>query len=361
MSQKTQANLDGSNPSCGHLPELDGLRAVSIVFVLLLHVSYGNVSGGFLGVDIFFVLSGFLITALLIGEREKNGRINLAHFYLRRAFRILPTVICGLILAGSLRVASYPVADSFWRAATRVLLFVSNFYESDIMGNLAHTWSLSIEEQFYLVWPLVIAFLCSSNLRIAAYVASVWVIGAMAFRAFYLLDGGAPINLYTMTIARMDSILIGCLIAVGRSKICALLASFRPDWMLWMATVVMMFFLICSNRMMLLSRWWLFTFFALVSALFILLSLSASVEHPVRSFLRMRFVRYLGSISFGLYVYHYPTFLWLEQFRYTGSLLNFVGVATLKVILSVVVAAISWKFIEQPSISYRKRLLRHAL
>lgn len=112
---------------------------------------------------------------------------------------------------------------------------------------------------------------------------------------------------------------------------------------------------------MLLSRWWLFTFFALVSALFILLSLSASVEHPVRSFLRMRFVRYLGSISFGLYVYHYPIFLWLEQFRYTGSLLNFVGVATLKVILSVVVAAISWKFIEQPSISYRKRLLRHAL
>lgn len=360
MNEQFNIAADSSNPASRHLPELDGLRAVSIMVVLLIHVSYGRFGGGFLGVDIFFVLSGFLITALLVAENKKNGRISLAGFYLRRAFRILPPLVCGLILARLLWIDDLLADDAFWHAAWHVLLFVSNFADADCMGNLVHTWSLAIEEQFYLIWPLVLVLLRFDKMRNVTLLALALVGLAIGYRAFHLSSGGSPIQLYTMTIARMDGILIGGLLAIGRLKIGALLFRMGPDLLLWVVTCVMISILVCSNRVMFLGNSWAFTVFAVISALLILLSLMASPQHPVRRFLRLRAMRYLGTISYGLYVYHYPVFNWLEQFRSAGNLPNFIMVGTSKVVVSTCIAAISWHLIEKPMVLLRKKVLQKA-
>ena len=134
-----------ADPASKYLPELDGVRAFSVLTVLALHVSYGRFSGGFLGVDVFFVLSGFLITALLMGEIRRTKTVSLRSFYLRRAFRILPPIF-GVLLVAAILWHVPKLQPDFAKAAAAVLFFGSNFVPPEEMGMLSHTWSLSIED-----------------------------------------------------------------------------------------------------------------------------------------------------------------------------------------------------------------------
>jgi peptidoglycan/LPS O-acetylase OafA/YrhL len=132
------------------IPQLDGIRCIAILAVMVFHASYGHFSGGFLGVDLFFVLSGYLITRLLWEEFQVTSTIHLKLFYAKRALRLLPALIVALALAGLL----WPNNDlTAWGiASTASLFYFANLVRAD-MGCLAHTWSLSIEEHFYLLWP----------------------------------------------------------------------------------------------------------------------------------------------------------------------------------------------------------------
>ena len=154
-----------------YMPALDGLRAIAVIAVMLFHFDVGWAKGGYFGVDAFFVLSGFLITSLLLEERQATGRIDLKSFWIRRARRLLPAL--ALVLAGvALYASRYANArraatscaltgsrrSSTSRTGTRSFSHVSYFEQFAAPSTLHHTWSLAIEEQFYLLWPLVIVF-----------------------------------------------------------------------------------------------------------------------------------------------------------------------------------------------------------
>ena len=155
-----------SKKSFGYEPSLDGVRAIAVLLVMVGHL--GLVYAGGLGVDIFFVLSGYLITAILVSEFSATGQISLKKFYARRALRILPAVILLLLALNIFVTISQPsdqAATLRWDSLG-ALFYVANWLRAfgRDLGILGHLWSLSIEEQFYLLWPVTLGFLLSRKL-----------------------------------------------------------------------------------------------------------------------------------------------------------------------------------------------------
>ncbi len=158
-----------------YLPGLDGMRAIAVVAVMLYHANHEWLGGGFLGVEVFFVISGYLITLLLIGEHERSGHVDLKQFWIRRFRRLLPALALMLVLVAIYLAAFYPKARGRTRgdfiAAT---LYSSNWYQifvgqgysaSEAFVPLRHLWSLAVEEQFYVLWPLVMLMILSRYRR----------------------------------------------------------------------------------------------------------------------------------------------------------------------------------------------------
>jgi peptidoglycan/LPS O-acetylase OafA/YrhL len=204
----------------GRIPSLDGVRAIAILLVLYSHASIPGHStyliaavkgrSGFLGVQIFFVLSGFLITALLLREIARRGRVSRSGFYLRRALRILPAYLVYLAVVAVLpRSAEDELTGRDWLTA---LTYTVNFHSLPIPWPISHVWSLSVEEHFYLAWPLVMA---AASLAGARWAALCCIIFCSCFRCVGMLffpDAGPSLDLWTF--GRMDDIAFGCLLAL---------------------------------------------------------------------------------------------------------------------------------------------------
>jgi len=188
-----------------YIPTLDGWRAISISLVVFSHLVPGHpflVSLGPLGVSIFFAISGYLICTLLLQERARRGRISLAGFYVRRAFRILPPAVTYLIVILSLGLATFP-------DVLRCFLFAANYLDPT-SPYLGHFWSLSMEEHFYMLWPAVLAF---SSDRRGARLAGIGVAAVLVWREWALthLNGG---NFYHRTDIRLDAFFAPCALAI---------------------------------------------------------------------------------------------------------------------------------------------------
>ena len=199
------------------LPALDALRAFSVLLVIFYHHDY-SVPGG-LGVLAFFVLSGFLITWLLLQEHEKHGSISLRRFYIRRALRLFPAfylywlVVTGILLALGKNI--------LWPQAWSSFFYVNNYYQA-IAGHFSsvysHTWSLAVEEQFYLLWPVTLIVLLRRRANVPvilmAVVAGVWVWRAALMFGWKI----AEVWIYEAFDARADHLLMGCLLAVALKR-----------------------------------------------------------------------------------------------------------------------------------------------
>src|SRR3954469_22242804 len=211
----------------GHVPGLADLRGIAVLLVVMLHSgtfvpsSYKGtwpghfVRGGFLGVDLFFALSGFLITSLLLEERASSGRVNYRHFYARRGLRLLPALYAML--------AAYAVyaalADISWYKTKTTLLwavlYATNFQALikplSLAPGLGHLWSLAIEEQFYLLWPFIFVFALSRTRRLAPMVVGMLVaIYMIGLHRYALHESGAgPLGLYVRLDTRADELLLG--------------------------------------------------------------------------------------------------------------------------------------------------------
>ena len=174
---------------------LDGLRAVAVLLVLAFHFGVGGLEGGFFGVDVFFVLSGFLITGLLVGEFRGRGRIGLAGFWLRRARRLLPALIVVLVVVSLVVRFAEPAGQypDFRMSVLSSLGYFSNWWQIATSGSyftstsppspLTHIWSLAVEEQFYLVWPFVVLAVMSLSRSVVRGVRALLVVsvaGALA-------------------------------------------------------------------------------------------------------------------------------------------------------------------------------------
>lgn len=203
----------------GRLPALDGLRAVAVVLTSLVHLIPGYVPGGFFGVDVFFVLSGFLITSILLSSARNTG-IDLRRFYLRRLRRLLPAVVLLLVVFTAVVVLSSPTRRDLLVAAVvdgSVLLYAFNWiypvgYQAP--WQMDHLWSLSVEEQFYLLWPLVliVALLRLTRRQIVALTAAAAAWSSLAQSGVFLTTGSDTWAFYA-TPLHASGILLGCLLA----------------------------------------------------------------------------------------------------------------------------------------------------
>jgi len=229
--------VTGSSVRGRHLPALDGLRALAVLAVLAYHLNEPWARGGYLGVDLFFVLSGFLITSLLLEEHEDTGTIRLAKFWARRARRLLPAlfVMVAAVMAFVLLEGRYGTTDfvaaidlsSLRSEAWATLLYVANwqqifaqhsyFAQFSAPSPLQHTWSLAIEEQFYLLWPLVTVVLLAKGLRqrrrLGVAVSILIAVASTVLMAVLFTPGSDPSRVYYGTDTRLADLAVGTLLA----------------------------------------------------------------------------------------------------------------------------------------------------
>jgi peptidoglycan/LPS O-acetylase OafA/YrhL len=310
------------------IPELDGLRAVAILAVLVTHFTHQQVLvGGYLGVDLFFVLSGFLITSLLISE-ERAGGVGLGNFYARRALRILPPLFGAVVLALALGTVSV-------QAVLAAIFFVANIVDIP-MGAFVPMWSLSVEEHFYALWPLLFILLGKHRPRFVAYA----ILAVVATRVILL---SMKIGIYEQTYARADSLLVGC----GA----ALLFAMKPPRLgAWIApatfAVVLATFAFMPWRSFLMMSFG-FTLLAFVCAALIVGVLSA--DSFVARLLRWAPMQYVGKRSYGLYVYHAPLFIALQRLKVEGDPASAAWMSLAGAVATFAVAELSYRTIEAGS------------
>src|SRR5215510_986306 len=217
ISERADGKVRTSNAGFhdgSRIPSLDGLRAVSILIVILFHMSLVGLAPSFFkradsfGVQIFFVISGYLITSLLAKEREQTGTISLKAFYLRRVFRIVPAAYCYLAIVVGFYWALFRPIDVF-----SVFTFTSN-YDLGRPPIVAHIWSLSVEEQFYILWPITLCLFFQQRLRILLWALCLFPLMIIGFHLLHwnTYRGFAFPTAY-------DSLALGCLAAVLGSRL----------------------------------------------------------------------------------------------------------------------------------------------
>jgi peptidoglycan/LPS O-acetylase OafA/YrhL len=331
------------------VPALDGLRAVAVLAVLGVHAWQAAFPGGWVGVDVFFVLSGYLITSILLSERDRIGRISLRGFYLRRALRLLPALaVCMLVALGLAQLQGPGLLRVTEQEAAATALYVANWWQvltpHAPLGLLPHTWSLSIEEQFYLCWPVLMCVLLSLGGRRAvlwgALAAGVLV---LLYRLVVAATLALPYLTYYRTDTRVDSLLIGAALAALAAE--GLLAriparALRLAAMLGMvilATVFLHYGIADLDRIG-------YSVIALAAA-----SVLAAVVAPhgwtgLRRALSWRPLLFVGRISYGFYLYHFVIL--------RGLVTRLVPVGPLALLLTAVitlgVAAASHRYVEHP-------------
>ena len=351
--QSTEAHRSTTAP---RLPALDGLRGAAILGVLLFHT--GHLPGGFLGVDLFFALSGYLITDLLLREVAATGTVSLVAFWGRRVRRLLPALAAMLAVvtlvvwaAGTPDLVRTTLADGPWVALNLVnwhLLAESASYW-DRFGPprvFEHLWSIAVEEQFYLLWPVVVlaARHRAATVAVVAGLASVASLGLM----IALADPADPTRVYTGTDTRAFSLLLGALVATPVVR--AALARVTTPWLAAVLAVgIGTSWLLVDG----VAAPWLFTggLFAHSLAAAVLIGSCALVpDGPVAKVLAWRPLRWLGLVSYSLYLWHWPVFALLSPERGWLRAVAACGV-------SVGLAALSKYLVEDP-IRFRARWAR---
>ncbi|MDR5726730.1 MAG: acyltransferase [Terriglobia bacterium] len=328
----------------GRIPTLDGLRAVAISIVITSHIAWQNTALGrlgHLGVLIFFALSGYLITARLLDEYAANGRISLRNFYLRRAFRILPPALTYLSIVSLLAAVGLVVCNA---AAIRgALLFYVNYIDVGDTGHrVGHFWSLSVEEHFYMLWPIaLITFGVSKGWRTALMLTAA-VIGWRALDHHFDILAGLfrdphlAWNRYG-TDAIADTLLWGCALAFFRFKL-------RPWVSLSTAGAAMVLLLLLTLDKLRIDANIAFTAQDLLPAV-ILGAIVSCPQSAVGRVLELRGMRFVGQLSYSLYI-------WQQIFLVGSKLAPVVGIAA-----AFACAYLSYRYIEQPFIGLGKRVI----
>jgi peptidoglycan/LPS O-acetylase OafA/YrhL len=327
-------------------PDVDGLRAVAVSVVLLFHAGLGF-SGGFIGVDVFFVISGFLITGLILKE-QGLGTFSLANFWVRRIRRILPaatTLVISVLIAGYFLLLPNDYED-LGKATIAQQLMLSNFYFWKNTGYfdgaaevkpLLHTWSLAVEEQFYLGYPLLLMFLHPFGRRFTIMVLSCLAIGSLAISQYGV--NHYPSASFFLLPTRAWELLMGGLV-------CFMPQSYRAKpWFLegasWISISAILACAWCYSSK---------TPFPGISALVpctaaaVLIHVNSMAPSTTAVLLASKPMIFLGLISYSLYLWHWPIFAfwrtWFGEPEYTASLVLLS--------ISVVAAVASWRFIETP-------------
>jgi peptidoglycan/LPS O-acetylase OafA/YrhL len=384
-------------PALAHYAGLDGLRGIAVLAVLLFHGGVSWAPGGFLGVEVFFVLSGFLITSLLVTEWQRSSTIALGAFWARRARRLLPALFCLVAAIGVYYVfaGAGQAVPGLKGDGISTLTYFSNWHQIVAGANyfaatgpvspLQHTWSLAIEEQFYLVWPLVVLGVLwiagrrergrdgagngapRTGRRPLLLLLGLSLVGALAsaLDMALLFDGGRNLDrIYYGTDTRASGLLIGASLAIGvallrgrersealgarRQVVGACERVAGPAALIALAATLTAMALING------STAWMYPYGLLGLDAAVVLLIVAAVARPTSSAARVlatRPLRALGKISYGVYLWHFPLFLWLSADT-TG--VSGARLLAVRLTVTLAVSVASYVLIEQP-IRQRRR------
>jgi len=353
------------------IPSLDGLRAISILLVILQHSFqrfqgthqinkyWGVLCNGFMGVYIFFVISGFLITTLLVNEYDRSGRIVLGRFYFRRVLRIFPPLYFYLAIVAILSFMDLLHMTRLDFLATA--LFFRNYSAGANLWALEHTWSLSVEEQFYLLWPLVL-LLClrhapKASGRINAARVALWVIAICPLiRVLTSLLGNSFIlhGNYAMFHSRADALMFGCAIAllIGTPTFERFYGYVAKVWWLFPLALVL-----SSGLETRYLNYWDFSIGYSLDGLCIAVLLLWCVRNPdtwVGRLLNCALVRHIGVLSYSIYIWQ-TFFLHHNSRQVFGGDTVFNSLPTSWFFI-LVAAELSYWLVERPSLLLRSRI-----
>ena len=335
---------------------LDSLRGLAILGVILYHINFNWMPGGFLGVTVFFVLSGYLITDILAMEWKRNKRIDLKKFWLSRARRLLPGMLVMLVITLAwITIFHSSLLEKMRGDSLAALFYVSNWWyiydNFNQISPLNHFWSLAVEEQFYVIWPFIISlglYYIKKQSRMILLICLGTFASALAMAILYE-PGVDPSRIYYGTDTRAFSLLIGAVLALVwpsnrlANKIIPK-ARFILDVVGGIALIIILVMFWKTNQydpflykggMVLLS---------IATALLV-----ANLAHPasrIAQFLRFRPLRWVGIRSYGIYLWHYPI-LTLTTPKVNAGDFSIIR-AILQFLLIILIAQISWKFIEKP-------------
>ena len=368
-------------PNLSYIPALDGIRGVAIIVIMGYHGGVFLTSGGFYSLDTFFALSGFLITSLLISEWQRSTTIRLGRFWARRARRLLPALLVmllgvALFAAFLVPAGTYPTLRGdaysalFYFANWHFIANGSNYFnQTALTSPLTHTWSLAVEEQFYLVWPLVVLglFKLWKSTRALLVVCIVGALASAVEMAAALLPGDVN-RLYYGTDTRAQSLLVGAALAASlslwadrRQRVGTVPAQRRPDrstrsaaippgprqtvrgraaaLLVGLAGVVvsaLLWTLVSYNDPFAYRGGFLLAALATTAVLFSVVSSQRSV---LARCLSVAPLRYVGRISYGMYLWHFPLFIYIDNAR-TG--LTGYPLFAVRVAVTLAVATVSF-------------------
>jgi peptidoglycan/LPS O-acetylase OafA/YrhL len=327
-------------------PDIDGLRALSIVAVVLHHFDLPFFGGGFVGVDVFFVISGYLITSIVLAD-IRNGSFSFARFYERRARRLLPTLSIVLLTTFLVAVVVLTPQDVqvFSRSMFYALIFAANLFFAEQGGYfsaslenapLLHTWSLAVEEQFYIVWPIILLTLARAAPRLTLPITALLL--ALSFGAALMLGDSHGSGAFFYPHTRAWELLVGCSLALGLPRMRRGLAG--ASGVLGLGLIL--FAIFAYDDQTIFPGW--ATLAPVLGAALVIWSGMDSATRVSQALGKRPFV-FVGLVSYAWYLWHWPL---LVLYRYKVERALDLSETCGLILLSFALAVASWRFLEQP-------------
>ncbi|MFQ3726562.1 acyltransferase family protein [Staphylococcus equorum] len=344
-----------------YMPGLDGLRAISVIGIIIYHLNKQWLSGGFIGVDTFFVISGYLITSLLLKEYEETGIINLKQFWLRRVKRLIPAVFV-LVLVVTLATlifkpehivsikhdafAAFLYVSNWWYIATDV-----NYFEQFAFMPLKHLWSLAIEEQFYIFFPVILIMLLLTMKKRRNVILIFLATSIISLLTMVIISGphSSHSRVYFGTDTRLQTMLLGVILAfiwppfkLKKDPNIILRNIIDSIGMFALLGLLLVFFKVSDD-----SSWIYNGGFYLISTLTLFVIIS--VVHPSGYFAKIignRLFVYIGKRSYSLYLWHFPIISFLHAYYVDGQIPVYVYIIDLT--FTAIFAELSYRYIETP-------------
>lgn len=331
-----------SSKVSARIRSLDGIRAFAVAWVFLTHAYGKHFPGGFLGVDVFFVLSGFVITRNLL----EHG-VDFRRFYLHRATRILPPVVPVLLFAAWTLAAGYSATSYFniAAAAASIINWTRALGIADA-GMLGHFWSLAVEEQFYLIWPLALTMIVRSGMPLTLTLMLVIASSVSLQVAIYMTTEDFS-RVYNGLDTRASQLAMGCLLAAIKP------VDLGRFWAIPVAFFAVALFVVSQK-----SEFYLTVGIPLAGlAAMLLIAISAWSTTPLNRVLENRIVQWAGSRSYAIYLWHYPLIMMAFTIGHELALPAYVAVAS-AFAFTCVAAELSMQFVEKPARRLRDSLER---
>ncbi|MBC7982781.1 MAG: acyltransferase [Candidatus Obscuribacterales bacterium] len=348
-----------SQMPAGPIPSLDGIRALAVSLVFFAHSGLDHIVPGGLGVTIFFVLSGYLISTLMRIEFAATHRIDYRGFYLRRFLRLMPPLFIVVALAGVLSTLSIIDGAFSTQGFWSVLLYFGNYFViahdfGGLPAGLGVVWSLAVEEHYYLFYPPLAALLLrTGRVGLSAKFLLTLCLAVLAWRCWLVMHGAAEEYLTMATDTRVDSILVGCLLALWRNPWIDAALTPNPvrDWFLiGLSTAVLLFTLIYRDDFFRLTYRYSLQSLAVVPLLYFAV---AKAKQAPFCWLNAKPLVYIGTISYTVYLTHHAIFLMIEKhWPEVGWLVT--TFATILITLAIAEPMRRW--VELPCARLRKRL-----